>query len=216
MIAYDGTEWNFMAGMQQQSPPYYPELVVNADSDFGGIENANANIQANPEFQGTPVTLDGLIGITWSWVVPPAPQEFWMQAVLSVDPGASYDLGPDYYLSLMQLFTAIQRAGPRLTATNVSSGLLSFSRSFAAPYALDGAYGSGDQGFVLDQEMHYWDSSQRAAGATEPGCYIDVGDGVRYLAGSWPSGDHAHDPGKCNYQFDPTLSGQPVDTAGEP
>jgi hypothetical protein len=200
------------AGLTGIEPPYEPEIVVNSDSDVGSLQNANDNYQSI--YSPAAPYLDGVFGITFGWVVPQYPGEFWSQAVREVDPSSTYDPGPDYYLALMQLFTAIQRAGAHLSASAVESGLGNFTRGFTQPYGLTGAYNGALSGFVQDQEMHYWDSSQTPADTSEPGCFVDVANGARYPGDTWPSGDHAHDPGKCNAIFDPTYGGSGAASSG--
>jgi len=114
--------------------------------------------------------------------------------------------GCDCYPSLLQLFTGIQVAGPRLNVDNLDRGfhaipaIRSDDPSVPACY-----YDVGDYTCVKDGQAQWWDPSGQTPGSSQPGCVRMMEGGRRYLAGQWPDGDveaqrgdTASDP--CNAQ----------------
>ena len=99
-----------------------------------------------------------------------------------------------FYPHMLQLFTGIQVAGPRLTPKSVEKGF----RAIPAipsndPYTPACYYEQGDYTCVKDTTSMWWDpdaeTTDRISGAPTRGCWRMREDGLRYVTGDWPKED---------------------------
>lgn len=111
------------------------------------------------------------------------------------------------YPSLLQVFTAIQVAGPNLTAKTVDQGLHAIpavtSKDPTVPACF---YLPGDYTCVKDATLEYWDPVKHGERASynQGACWRQVDKGARFIAGEWPKEDlmaktnRAAGEGTCN------------------
>ncbi|MHB8509815.1 MAG: hypothetical protein ACYDGR_14405 [Candidatus Dormibacteria bacterium] len=140
-------------------------------------------------------------GLTWKWREPVMPQAYWWQAYTQVDPTGTPDrsVGQVVYQELMQLFGAVQLAGPRLTSASVESGMQSWHRPSTDPSTPSASYDAGSYSFVKDFGWVRWDATGSPPGGVEGnggaggGCYRWVDGGARFdsTAHDWPISDDA-------------------------
>ena len=97
--------------------------------------------------------------------------------------------GITVYNQLLLLFTGIQAAGPRLTSANLDKGLRALpARQSRDPFAPAAYFGAGDHFFVKDYALGWWDPAGRVPGASRPGCWRLVEEGLRYRPEDWAGG----------------------------
>jgi hypothetical protein len=109
------------------------------------------------------------------------------------------------YPTVLELFNALQVAGPKLTPSAIDAGIHAIP-----PYASNDPttpacfYETHDYTCVKDVQVTWWDPQGTVPGSSARGCWRMQEGGHRYLADSWPSGegerqrDRAKD--RCNIQ----------------
>ena len=96
----------------------------------------------------------------------------------------------EFYNDLFQLFTGIQVAGPRLGPTSIDKGYHAIPHIASSDPTVPACfYEPGDYTCVKDAVVMWWDSSGRAPGSQEAGCWRMPEGGKRYLTATWPAGD---------------------------
>jgi hypothetical protein len=94
-----------------------------------------------------------------------------------------------FYTDLMQVFTGIQVAGPRLTPGSVDEGFHAIpAHVSSSPQVPACFYLPGDYTCVKDATAQWWDPTGWQGNG---GCYRLFWNGDRYEPGQWPSGDPA-------------------------
>jgi hypothetical protein len=122
----------------------------------------------------------------------------------------------------MQLYTAVQRAGPRLSPASVQQGLESFRRDSPGPQSPTGWYGPGDHSFLKDMTVGLFNPTGQTPGGQDPaskgsGCYQLGLDAHRYLAGQWPAQDTVTaPPTPCPADLQPHTNSNADNGSGTP
>lgn len=92
-----------------------------------------------------------------------------------------------FYADLMQLFTGIQVAGPRLTPNSLDEGFHAIpEHRSSSPQVPACFYLQADYTCVKDATAQWWDPTGWPGNG---GCYRLFWSGDRYEPGQWPSGD---------------------------
>jgi hypothetical protein len=140
-----------------------------------------------------------MVATTWLWRTAPLPQTYWYQAYAQTNSDGQFDslFGFSIYEHLMQVFTAVQRAGPLLTPKAVQVGLEDLTRPSPDTFSPPAAYAPGSHAFVTQQLLERWSSTDIAPGQSQTGCYVLIGNGTMHPPAGWPGGDHWNDPGVC-------------------
>ncbi|HEX9889896.1 MAG TPA: hypothetical protein VGA69_10490, partial [Nitriliruptorales bacterium] len=117
-----------------------------------------------------------------------------LNAYREVDPSEPYMQVRNYacemYPSLVQLFTGIQVAGPKLTPDSMDRGFHAIPGVHSPEPAVPACfYVPGDYTCVKDMQAQWWDPQGATPGSNQPGCARMMEGGRRYLAGTWPEGD---------------------------
>ncbi|MHB8507993.1 MAG: hypothetical protein ACYDGR_04995 [Candidatus Dormibacteria bacterium] len=172
---------------------YFPEHLFIADPAV--------NYSGRRE---TPTEYRGASGISFHWRARPLAETYWWQAYQSVDSTNTPDAwqGFSAYESMLQLFSAIQLAGPHLTPANLEQGMRTWIRTSPDPFSPTASYAPGTYDFVDDFAWFRWDPSgtppggsqtEIAPGASPGGCYRMVDDGRRFDTTDhpWPTTDDA-------------------------
>ncbi|MHB8509816.1 MAG: hypothetical protein ACYDGR_14410 [Candidatus Dormibacteria bacterium] len=177
---------------QATTNQYLPEWVIDSyeadDLQFYGRQHSQASWA-------------GAFGPTWRWVAPRAISSYWFQAYREVDPSHDPDpwRGMAIYNGLLQLFSAIQQAGPHLTAADVQRGLDGRRVAGADQFSPSGGYSAGDHALINDFMLERWSpTGTPPGGRANSGCYLLMGAGARYQGGGWPTGDAAAGGGGCD------------------
>jgi hypothetical protein len=149
------------------------------------------------------------MGITWRWRAQPLTQTFWYQAYASTNPDGQFDTsqGSGLYEILMQLFSAIQMAGPDLKPDTVQRGLDGYSRTSGDSSEPNAGYTVGLPVFIQDFSFVRWDASRQPPGGGQAqlesnnpgGCYVHISD-KRH--GRWPHEDQSQFPGICGADWE--------------
>ncbi|MHB8510257.1 MAG: type 1 periplasmic-binding domain-containing protein [Candidatus Dormibacteria bacterium] len=172
---------------------YAPEYVVDDRLGTGFSEQPSRNSQV-PSTEW-----NRLFGITDHWRWRAAPQPYWYQAVQQQDPTFVPDdyLGSSVYYGLMMAFTAIQMAGPNLTAGNAAAAMSQFTAANDPPFSPRASYSPGDYTFVDDFMIEKFDTSGNPPGGPAgSGCFRLPDGGRRYVSdGAWPPSDRAAEVG---------------------
>ncbi|HUR48968.1 MAG TPA: hypothetical protein VMY88_05485 [Acidimicrobiales bacterium] len=100
--------------------------------------------------------------------------------------------GCGIYDSMLQLFTGIQVAGPKLNPASLDKGYHAIP-PLASPDPRVPAcyYEPGDYTCIKDASIGWWDPTGRDPAGNSPGCWRMMDDGKRYLRGTWPERDLA-------------------------
>jgi hypothetical protein len=171
---------------------YHPETLFSA-GDWDG------NFWARQSYS---TVMANATGITWRWRQPPLPQSWWWQAYQEVDPNNSPDTFTGYtiYEELMQVFGAIQMAGPDLTPQNVARGMQRWhSDDVSQGYNPRGGFQGGSATFIQDLMEERWDTTGIPPGGVQQdnndagnatGCYRMVELARRHYD-DWPEADLA-------------------------
>jgi len=143
------------------------------------------------------------MGTTYFWYSPAFREQFHYQAYLSQEPGteASTFWSYRYYHLYLNLFEAIQAAGPKLTPETVEQGMFTFNFLIhgdpRVPMGGYGPYGPNaisNYTFVDTGMAWWWDPNGTPPGGTNrEGCMRAVRGGIRAYPGdgdlAWPPGD---------------------------
>lgn len=185
-----------------QGQGWMPEWVLLGS---GGIESNTATENLGPVIFNRHAIL-----ITPKAVTPPISRAICARAMAEVDPTgraqASYAFGCPLYPLLRQIFSAIQRAGPRLTPAAIATAEQADSPSGPSPpEAPPCLYRAGDFSCLKDAEAEIWDSTYTnpsgepvgvyplfgSLGTSQSavGCWRSISGGARYLPGHWPPGN---------------------------
>lgn len=100
------------------------------------------------------------------------------------------------YASLVEIFDALQAAGPDLTPDNVARGLHALPTLGAPSYQYgqwtwntgpNGQAGGGDHTAGADARFVYWDGTKTSPLNGQPGTFVAVFGGKRFTLGHWPT-----------------------------
>ncbi|MHB8719224.1 MAG: hypothetical protein ACYDAC_10095 [Candidatus Dormibacteria bacterium] len=171
----------------------YPEWI---GSSYGDLDRADEQI-GYPSDQ-----MSHFFGMTWRNKLLPLTDEWWYQAIKSVDPTWQYSDGTSSefrqtYKDLMFIATGVQEAGPDLTPASFQAGL--FRTEFPDPgagqapyYQATIGYGPDDHSEFQDVALFYYypaghpDDNSKQTGID---CYVD--GGRRFTPGNFPTTDSA-------------------------
>jgi len=135
-------------------------------------------------------------GVSNLWRQPAFKESYAYQAYLSEEPGTMPNLRFNFemYHVFLNLFSAIQAAGPILTPESAQRGMYTFwYQNPTNPYVPTGGYGPSGPSpytFVHTAMAWWWDPTGTPPGGLDKeGCIRVVRQGVRFLAGEWPIGD---------------------------
>lgn len=164
-------------GPAEQSVNYLPEYIF-VSGDMGHpfeMRLSCADAQSG---------LNNAFGISEMWQMPGGTSQYWYRAAFSVDPTTTGVVTFEAYEELMQLFSAIQLAGPNLTAPHVAGGELgrgpgyvglygwqrkfSYDPSRLSPASPAAGFGPADRSFLKGMEEERWDASGSPPGGSEP------------------------------------------------
>ena len=183
---------------------YFPEIVMAGDG--ASDSSPGGQIQA-PEVWANAIAATGYVRADI-----PAERPCY-QAAKEAQPEAEDQEvlldGCGIYDSLLQLFTGIQVAGPKLTPTSLDKGYHAIPRVESPDPRVPACYYEpGDYTCIKDASLGWWDPGGRDPAGNTPGCWRMMDEGKRYLTGAWPERDLAsrRRPGVdvCNSQS-PTL-----------
>jgi hypothetical protein len=168
---------------------YYPEWYW---------DQASSMDRAVWDQQYTTPTQHGF-GVTYFWRSPAFRQQHHYQAYLTQEPGTRPNVRFNFslYHMFLNLFEAIQAAGPQLTPDSVERGMFTFNFLNRADYYEPiGGYGPYDAKAVatfnfVDTAMAWWydPTGTPPGGQRNSGCIRVVDGGRRYYWNEWPRGD---------------------------
>ncbi|HUR48166.1 MAG TPA: hypothetical protein VMY88_01355 [Acidimicrobiales bacterium] len=192
---------------------YYPEWIVLGDDLLDGNEQ-NRRSRHGPSFDGRAIL------ITPEVYAPPRQQQRCYQAFREADQVLNekdlvYVCG--YYPNLVQLFTGIQVAGPRLGPTSVDKGYHAIpalkSKDNQSPACF---YNPGDYTCAKDNQIEIWEDQMTPPEESRNGCWRIIADGARYYPGEYPPGNidsNLNQVGPCNNfsaSGNPSVGGAPA------
>lgn len=179
--------WNTADPAAASAIQYRPELIVLG---YGYIDNtATAKNFDQSVMSHAFVVADRVFN-------PPTQDEPCSQAMKEATPQASsqdvYQGCAFTFLFLRQLFTAVEVAGPRLSAATIDEGMHAIPAIVSTDPTVPACfYPSNGYTCVQDAEAMWWDPS-----GVDPtyqnnyqGCWRAVERGHRHLVGQWPSGN---------------------------
>lgn len=181
-----GMETNFSNAAAEIS--YYPEWVLGDDSQQS--DGFDAQFQNQSEWN------DAWIMTSRTYTPPLPSQEICYQAYRSVDQTAAdsdveHTACPEYP-DLRQMFTGIQVAGPDLSPQSVDTGFHAIpAEPSTSPQTPSCFYLPNDYTCVKDSAIWHWSSSAQSQASSQPGCWLMVDGGRRFLPGSFPHADLA-------------------------
>jgi hypothetical protein len=156
---------------------YFPEWYLNSASvfDVGPV----ARLFADPRQRN--------FGVSLRWRTPAITETFWYQAYQQEAPGtlAETRWGYSWYYLLLNLYTAVQAAGPKLTPDAIARGMFTFKTDdLNNPYLPSGEYGEpNDYAFVSSYMEWYWDPRGTPPdGNPNEGCVRVTNEGKRFRA----------------------------------
>ena len=139
------------------------------------------------------------IGVSYLWRSPALHEQYHYQAYLREEPGTEPNVRWSFniYHLFLNLFQAIQAAGPRLTPETVEQGMFTFQYlDRTNEYLPVGGYGPYGPKAVsnytfVDTAMGWWyDPTGTPPGGREgEGCIRVMNKGHRYYWDEWPKGD---------------------------
>jgi len=139
------------------------------------------------------------MGVTYSWRNPAFKEQFHYQAYLAEEPGTQPNTFRSFevYHLFLNLFQAVQAAGPNLTPETVERGMFTFNYlDRANPYIPVGGYGPYNADAVspytfVDTAMAFWwdPAGTPPGGQRGEGCMRVVRQGLRAYPTDWPGGD---------------------------
>lgn len=134
-------------------------------------------------------------GVTHFWQLPRLEEQYHYRAYRTEEP----DVGPNasinfhVYMQLLNLFTGIQAAGPRLTPQSVKRGMFSFmftdqaeARQPTGGYGPYGPKAVGQYTFIDTAAIWWWDPSGTEPGRDRDGCIRLSHRGRRFYASEIP------------------------------
>jgi hypothetical protein len=135
-------------------------------------------------------------GVSYLWRLPKFEQSYPYEAYLQEEPGSAPNLRFNFeiYHVFLNLFEAIQAAGPELTPDTIKRGMFTFRYTDPNnPWVPTGGYGPGGPSrytFVDTGIGWWWDPHGTPPGATPgEGCIRVMYAGKRFYPGGWPAGD---------------------------
>lgn len=138
-------------------------------------------------------------GVSHHWRQPAFRQQQAYRAYVSQQPNTEPNafLNFDIYHLFLNLFQAIQAAGPELTPESVERGMFTFNYpSRANPMVPTGGYGPYNKAAIspytfVDTAMGWWwdPTGTPPGGRSGEGCLRLMDQGRRYYPGAWPLGD---------------------------
>jgi len=138
-------------------------------------------------------------GVSQHWRQPAFREQYHYQAYLQEEPGTvpNTRFNFDIYHLFLNLFQAIQAAGPTLTPDSVEKGMFTFNYlQRNNPYVPTGGYGAygpdaiGTYTFIDTGMGWWWDpEGTPPGGTTGEGCLRVIREGLRFYPGEWPAGD---------------------------
>ena len=110
--------------------------------------------------------------------------------------GHNIPMGTDgEYSSLVEIFDALQAAGPDLTPGNLARGLHALAPLGAPSYSYgtwdwntgpNGTPGAGDHSAITSARFVYWDATKISPVNKKLGTYLQIFGGKRFTLGQWP------------------------------
>lgn len=135
-------------------------------------------------------------GVTYLWRQPRFEESYAYRAYLETFPATAPNARFNFevYHILLNLFSAIQAAGPKLTPESVAKGMFTFHYTAPDnPYLPTGSYGlkgPSPYTFMDTASGWWWDPSGTPPGGRRgEGCIRVMREGRRYYTGEWPEGD---------------------------
>ncbi len=135
-------------------------------------------------------------GVSYLWRQPAFTQSYAYQAYLNQEPGTQPNTRFNFeiYHIFLNLFEAIQAAGPHLTPGSVQKGMYTFRYiNLKNPWLPTGSYGDvGPSPYTfLDTAMAWWwdPAGTPPGGKNGEGCIRLLRGGRRYYGHEWPVGD---------------------------
>ena len=135
-------------------------------------------------------------GSTWYWRQPPLDEQFHYRAFKVTDPEGTPNVrwSFDIYHSFLQLFTAIQMAGPTLDPSHVLTGMSQIAiRNPSYAFVPIGGYEKSKTNpySFIDTAMGWWwdPSGTEPGGQQSSGCMRVINEGHRASLDEWPPGD---------------------------
>lgn len=185
--------------------PVQPENTVTK------YQNAAGTILYRPEWYWDPISrmdkamwqqafgdpTQASFGVSNFWRQPALAEQHHYRAYLSQEPGTvpNERFDHDIYHAFLTAFTAIQSAGPRLTAHTARVGLgtwsaMDASNPFLPQGSLERSGLPGPFSFVDGQTAWWWDPTGTPPdGRLGEGCARLMLEGKNHLRGTWPMGD---------------------------
>ena len=147
------------AAEAQHTPAYFPEFlfVSGVEGDPYSAQYAGCNVAdptttpVPPSYCTNPQTsFDKAVGIREMWQLPGYTATWWFKAYAATDPTTVVGArtGFNTYEKLMQLFSAIQLAGPELTPAHVAAGDPRRGATFVGLYGWQRRFGPDGAGAV--------------------------------------------------------------------
>lgn len=176
-----GYEAKITGGMNQAN--YYPEIVVGDDDQQANLGGA--------QYQDQTVWQHAWI-VTSQTYYPPADKRICVTEYRTVDQTAPRSDVVNFacadYNDFRQLYTGIQVAGPTLTPTSLDQGFHAIPIIVSTdPQVPTCYYLAGDYTCVKDDAIEHWSSTARSTASSQPGCWLMVARGRRYLPGKFPT-----------------------------
>ena len=161
---------------------YFPEWFIPG---FGGVDTGHiARDYAKDQWVHA-------FGFSFYEIPKPDEETECYKAYHEIDPNNDPDNGMCTYMwgDMVQMFGAIQRAGPTLNIQTVKQAMLTEPHLPPdPPWHMAGGYGPGDHTYPDYASEVWWD--QNAVGSDgQTGTYRFVDGGKRYTYGEWPAGD---------------------------
>jgi len=135
-------------------------------------------------------------GASYLWRLPAFIKSYPYMAYLAEEPGTVPNLRFNFeiYHVFLNLFEAIQAAGPNLTPENVERGMFTFAYNDPKnPWIPTGSYGTGGPSTYtfIDTAMGWWwdPTGTPPGGKPGEGCIRVMHDGQRVYDGGWQEGD---------------------------
>ena len=135
------------------------------------------------------------LGISTIWRQPAFREQYHYQAYLSEEPGSQPNVFWNFsvYTLFLNLYQAIQAAGPDLTLETVKQGMFTFNWTQRENvWVPTGGYGNYNRNavapynFVDTATLWWWDPTGAPPGRPAEGCLRVINEGLQYYAGEFP------------------------------
>ena len=188
-------------------------IPVHTESTVPAMQKAATSLNYSPEWYFDSAsamdrglwlrTLGGqdhaMFGTTYFWRTPAFREQYHYQAYLQEEPGTEPNAFWVYrvYHLFLNLYQAIQAAGPDLTPRSVEQGMFTFNfTDYENPWVPSGGYGPYNRNAVsnytfVDTGMGWWwdPTGTPPGGQRNEGCVRVIAQGLRSYPGDWPKGD---------------------------